>query len=270
MTKLIDNRFVYGADEHDHYVTDGFHIFDHFLTAEGLADCRSNIDRMFGELHPEIASDAIIGTHLIERWVWDLATHPAILDMIEKQIGPNITFWSSHLIAKPPHTGRPVPWHQDGVEWTNVNGNFGASIWIAFDDVSEASGTMAVVPGGHARGALPRVQYEDERRSPAMGVFKWDMDLSELPLNLDEIKVYYDLEAGQAAIHDVMMPHESGPNASDIWRRAMVFRYIAPDGELGGSTYYDYRTNEPLPRTFFLVRGEDVHGLGLPRDPFKN
>lgn len=263
MNSLVDDRFVYVAEQHEQYLKSGFCIFDHFLTDDGLAGCRQNIDRMFEQLHPDIAPDAIIATHLVERWVWELATHPAILDMIEKQIGPNITFWSSHLIAKPPNTGRPVPWHQDGVEWTNVNGNFGASIWIAFDDVNEASGTMAVIPGGHAKGALPRIQCADEH-----DVFKWDMDLSELPPNLDEIKVYYNLKAGQAAIHDVMMPHESGPNASNHWRRAMVFRYIAPDGELGGSTYYDYRTNEPMPRTFFLVRGEDVHGLGLPRDPF--
>ena len=263
MNHLIDTRFVYSEQEHQQYLQDGYHIFDHFLTDAGLADCRRHIDRMLEQLHPETAPDAIIGTHLIERWVWDLATHPRLLDMIERQIGPDITFWSSHLIAKPPHTGRPVPWHQDGVEWTNVNGKFGASIWIAFDDVDEASGTMAVIPGGHAQGALPRVKSADEH-----DVFKWDMDLSELPTDLDEIKIHYNLKAGQAAIHDVLMPHESGPNASNDWRRAMVFRYIAPDGELGASTYYDYRTNEPIPRTFFLVRGEDVHGLGLPHEPF--
>lgn len=263
MNNLLDDRFGYCESDHVQYVKNGFRIFDHFLTPVGLADCRQHIDRMLGQLHPDIPSDAIIGTHLIEDWVWELATHPAVLDMVERQIGPNITFWSSHLIAKPPHTGRPVPWHQDGVEWTNVNGKFGASVWIAFDDVDEVSGTMAVVPGGHARGALPRIQHAVEH-----DVFKWDMDLRELPPNLDEIKVYYNMKAGQAAIHDVMMPHESGPNLSDQWRRAMVFRYIAPDGELGSSTYYDYRNGDPMPRTFFLVRGEDVHGLGLPRHPF--
>ena len=263
MPHLIDDRFVYGDVEHEHYVTDGFHIFDHFLSGGGLAECRANLDRMIEHLHPEIVPDAIIATHLVERWVWNLATQPRILDMIERQIGPNITFWSSHLIAKPPHTGRPVPWHQDGVEWTNVNGRFGASIWIAFDDVDEASGTMAVIPGGHTQGEIPRVRSKDDH-----DVFKWDMDPSSLPPDLDAVKVHYKLQAGQAAIHHVMMPHESGSNASDQWRRAMVFRYIAPDGELGGSTYYDYRTNEPMPRAFFLVRGEDVNGLGLPGNPF--
>ena len=220
---------------------------------------------MLDQCHPDIPSDAIIGTHMIEHWVWTLATYPKILDMIERQIGPNITFWSSHLIAKPPHTGRPVPWHQDGVEWTNVNGDFGASVWIALDDVDQASGTMAVIPGWHAKGELPRIRHTEEHN-----VFKWDMDSSELPANLEEIKVSYNLKAGQAAIHHVMMPHESGPNETHHWRRAIVFRYIAPHGELGESTYYDYRTKEAMPRTFFLVRGDDVNHVGLPRTPFGN
>ena len=30
------------------------------------------------------ASLACIGTHMIEHWVWKLATHPKILDMIER------------------------------------------------------------------------------------------------------------------------------------------------------------------------------------------
>ena len=67
-----------------------------------------------------------------------------------------------------------------------------------------------------------------------------------------------------------MTPHNSTPNKSDHWRRVLVFRYIAADGELAPSTYYNYRTNEPFDRVFYLVRGEDVNNLGLPRSPFEN
>ena len=261
--EILEHQFLYGDKEHAQYVREGYCIFDRFLSNEGLTYCRRQIDRMVDQRHRDISSEAIIGSHLVERWVWELATHPRILDMIERQIGPNITFWSSHLIAKPPRTGQRVPWHQDGVEWTNVNGNFGGSVWIAFDDVDQESGTMSIIPGWHDRGELPRIKHKDDH-----DVFKWDIDVGTLPGNVDQIKVRYDLKAGQAAIHHVMMPHESGPNRSDQWRRAMVFRYISPDGELGGSTYYDYRTKEPMRRAFFLVRGRDVHGLGLPRGPF--
>ena len=93
MNHLIDARFVYGEQEHQQYLQDGYHIFDHFLTDAGLADCRRHIDRMLEQLHPETAPDAIIGTHLIERWVWDLATHPRLLDMIERQIGRSPPGW---------------------------------------------------------------------------------------------------------------------------------------------------------------------------------
>jgi hypothetical protein len=60
----------------------------------------------------------------------DLATQAAVLDMIEKQIGPNIVLWSSHLICKPPRSGMHVPWHQDTPYW-NISGPLPGSIWLA-------------------------------------------------------------------------------------------------------------------------------------------
>ena len=166
-----------------------------------------------------------------------LASAPKLLDMIERQIGPNITFWSSHLLCKPPHTGRDVPWHQDAKEW-NLSGNFGASIWIPLDDVDTASGTMSIIPGWHRKGALRQIQ-----RGTARDDFLADIDPAELPDDLAEVSVTYHLRAGQAAIHHVMMPHSSTPNTSEHWRRVLIFRYLAADGELGPGTYHDYRTN---------------------------
>lgn len=262
--KIIDDRFHYGETEHQHYLEKGYCLFDHFLTDAGLAECRRQIERMLAQLHSDIAPEWIIGSHQSERWVWDLATHPKLLDMIERQIGPNITFWSSHLLCKPPRTGLSVPWHQDAMEW-NVKGSFSASIWIPLDDVDDQSGTMSILPGWHKKGPLPQIPRAGDARDD----FDADIDPKALPENLDEMTVTYHLKAGQPAIHHVMMPHNSTPNRSDRWRRVMIFRYIAPDGELGEQTYYNYRTNEAFDRVFYLVRGEDVTGLGLPRSPFE-
>ena len=262
--QMIDDRFQYGDEEHQHYVRYGYRFFDHFLTVEGLAEGRRQIDRMVRQLHEDIAPEWIIASHRLEPWVFELATEPKILDMIERQIGPNITFWSSHLLCKPPRTGREVPWHQDAREW-NLSGNFGASIWIPFDDVDAASGTMSIIPGWHRKGALKQIPRGDERDD-----FSADIDPTEFPDDLEKMAVTYNLKAGQAAIHHVMTPHNSTPNTSNHWRRVLIFRYLAADGGFGPSTYYDYRTNEPFERVFYLVRGDDLDGKGLPRSPFEN
>ena len=260
--EMIDDRFRYGEQEHQHYLQHGYRFFDHFLSPEGLAECRRQVARMLRQLHPDLSPEWIVAAHRIEPWMFQLASAPKLLDMIERQIGPNITFWSSHLLCKPPHTGRDVPWHQDAKEW-NLSGNFGASIWIPLDDVDTASGTMSIIPGWHRKGALRQIQ-----RGTARDDFLADIDPAELPDDLAEVSVTYHLRAGQAAIHHVMMPHSSTPNTSAHWRRVLIFRYLAADGELGPGTYHDYRTNAPFERVFYLVRGRDVKGKGLPHSPF--
>jgi hypothetical protein len=40
------------------------------------------------------------------------ARDPHILNMVEQCIGPDFALWNSSFFAKPPRTGRRVPWHQ--------------------------------------------------------------------------------------------------------------------------------------------------------------
>ena len=45
------------------------------------------------------------------------ATRPEILDCVEALLGPDIVLWGSQVFCKPAHTGRKIPWHQDGKYW---------------------------------------------------------------------------------------------------------------------------------------------------------
>ena len=42
--QMIDDRFQYGDEEHQQYVRYGYRFFDHFLTVEGLAEGRRQIE----------------------------------------------------------------------------------------------------------------------------------------------------------------------------------------------------------------------------------
>lgn len=260
VSHAIDPEFQYQAEHHRQYEQQGYCIFDRFLTPEGIEQGRANIDRMIGQLQKGRQSDEIISAHHEERWVFDLASEPKILDMIERQIGPDIVLWSTALVCKAPMTGRYIPWHQDAPYWS-IEGKLAGGVWIPFDDVDHENGAMAIVPQWHNRGVLPRKKTEDN-------LFTEEIDPAALPKDLDQVKVEYLLRAGQAAIHDTMIPHNSVPNRSNRWRRVLVLRYASADAAFPAKTYQNFRTGEPFAREAFLLRGKDARRRGLRRCPF--
>ncbi len=261
LMQWLDPGFTYSDDHHQHFLDMGYASFDRFLTPEALAFAQSAIDRMMQQRHPDIPLEAMISAHHHEQWIWDLATQKPLLDMIEKQCGHHIVLWASHLICKPPHSGVHVPWHQDAPYW-NVRGRMPGAIWIAFDDIDQDNGGMCLLPGWHRKGTLAR-------QTDQPGLFNEAIDPAALPTDVDQQKIQYCFPAGSMATHDTMIPHTSEPNASNRWRRVLVLRYTAADAELGEKNYRDYRTGDPMPRQFFLVRGQMPNGRTLPTSPFE-
>ena len=78
----------------------------------------------YGSTHDAVAA---------AQW-FEYATDPAILDMVEQLIGPDIVLWGSQVFCKPAHTGKEIPWHQDGRYWP-IRPLATCSVWIAIDDV---------------------------------------------------------------------------------------------------------------------------------------
>lgn len=256
----LHEHFRYTPDHHAQYERLGYCTFDTFLSKQGLDRCCQHIERMLQNRQSGRPTDEIFSAHQQEPWMFELATEPAILDMIEHQIGPNIVLWASHMLCKPPHSGMLIPWHQDVPYW-NVSGPLPGGLWIPFDDVDASNGAMAILPGWHNKGILPRRQRASE-------VFDQEIDPSALPDDVDAAKFQYDLKAGQLALHHTMIPHHSYPNESDRWRRVLVFRFMTAGGDMGPKAYEDYRTGENFDREYYLVRGKDVKGRGLKTSPF--
>lgn len=104
-------------------------------------------------------------------------------------------------------------------------------IWGALEDVSVANGTMSVLPGWHIKGCLPR------EGSNTGGGFTHNINPTVLPEHPENVQFDYDFTAGTVALHDIMMPHTSGPNLTDRHRRAFNLRYCSADGVLGQNSY---------------------------------
>jgi hypothetical protein len=256
--QVIDKAFHYGDAKHAQYEGEGSCVFQNFLTPDALAECRGEIDGMLERLQPGRAVDDIINAHEQEPWIWELATQPALLDMIERQIGEDIVFWSSHMIPKPPGSGRRIPWHQDAPYW-GVKAKLPCGVWIGFDDMNSDNGAMSVLPG-YQNSTLPRRDSGDDS-------FDEEIDPAALPENFEDQAVQYRFPAGGMAIHHTMLPHSSRPNSSDRWRRVLVLRYMAADGENKPKVYEDYRDGSAFDREFYLVRGKDLLGQGLKTAP---
>jgi len=215
------------------------------------------VDDLLRRLRPCHSPEELIGLHQTEPWLLELAAEPRLLDLIEAQVGPDVVLWSTHLLCKPPRTGTEVPWHQDAPYW-NVTGPLAGAVWIPLDDIDEDNGAMAILPGWHDKGVLPRRTQDGK-------FFSQEIDPSALPADVAARQVRYALRAGQMAIHDTMIPHTSVPNRSARWRRVIILRYMAAAGGMGEKDYVHPISGEAFARQYWLMRGRDVQHRGLKR-----
>ncbi len=109
--------------------------------------------------------DAQTPIHLSEA-VFNLLTHPRLLDHIERFIGPEILANPiQHVRIKPPEnqtrarSQRPsglvtrTGWHQDqGVARPEADETEMLTVWVAITDATEANGCLSVIPASHHAG----------------------------------------------------------------------------------------------------------------------
>jgi hypothetical protein len=177
--------------------------------------------------------------YLYLKWLNDVVRHPAILDLVEDILGPNLLVWRATLFVKPPRSGAIEAWHQDALYW-GLHGDDLLSVWVPFCDVSAESGAVRFLPGSH-RGALVPHRYEVRG---ANATFRGQVIAGEIP---EDRAVTAELRAGQAILFHSHTIHGSPPNRTDRIRGAVGIRYIAPTVSLGGGI----RTSASL------VRGPD-------------
>ncbi|EOD34416.1 hypothetical protein EMIHUDRAFT_252909, partial [Emiliania huxleyi CCMP1516] len=139
----------------------GFLCLPRFLSRPALDYLRAAFDFTLAHrsdaVHPEWllglheAAEGVCGAHGGCNWMWELATQPALLDMLRRHVGPDVVLFSTQLAFKPPACdggGEAVPWHVDG------DGRC-RTVWLPLDDVDEGSGGLMVLPGRHAAGRAP-------------------------------------------------------------------------------------------------------------------
>lgn len=189
------------------------------LSPDEVLNFRSAFEALEARLGERPLHRQLIQPHLCYRWAWDLATHPAILDVVEAMIGPDILVHSTSLFPKYPHQPGHIRWHQDAYYW-GLSAPRLVSAWVALTDSNIANGCVRVVTGTHDRQVLPHAPISSENNTRLS---------LEVAVEVDEQQATdVVLQAGQMSLHHPYIIHGSNPNQSEQKRIGFAIRFVAP------------------------------------------
>jgi non-heme Fe2+,alpha-ketoglutarate-dependent halogenase len=190
-------------------------------------------------------------THFSLPWVYEIVSHPRVLDAVEGVLGPNLLVWGSDWFVKFPGDAAFISWHQDGAYW-GLRPPKVTTAWIALSLSTKESGCMEVMPGTQMT------------QLPQRETYALDNALSrgqEISVDVDESKaIPLTLGPGEMSLHHIGTAHGSKANRSNYARIGIAVRYVAPEVVQQGS----------VRQIVQLVRGRDEHGnfeiVAPPRD----
>lgn len=232
------------------YKQDGYTVCERLLPDSDLEAMTAHIDRYVAEQSRTRRPEHLDKPHIDDPRFLDFCAHPAILDVVEQIIGPNIVLFASQIICKAKGDGLAVPWHQDAVFWPLEPPEV-TTLWLAIDDSTIENGCLRVIPGTHSGGPIEHVPAENPRTKV--------LHMGLPPEAVDESRaVDVLLSRGECSFHAPHLIHGSAPNTSSKRRCGYTMRFMPPSTRM-------LRTG-PLSKWFaqhklFLLRGRDLAGV---------
>lgn len=137
----------------------------------------------------------------------------------QQLLGPDVQFTGDHAIFKPAGHGAPTPWHQDEAYWDpKVNYN-SVSFWMPLQEATLENGCMQFVPGSQDMEIIPHQSIGGDTRVHGL----------ETVEAIEENRaVACPIPAGGVTIHGSRTLHYTGPNHSDVPRRALILGFGVP------------------------------------------
>jgi len=190
------------------------------------------------------------------RWM-EFAAHPAVLDMIEQIMGPDIILRGAVAFYKRAGDGPATPWHRDAVQ-VPIAPLASTNIWFAVTGSYIDNSCMRFIPGSHKGKVRGRHSLSQDRVT---------LDPSEFD---ESAAVDVELEAGRMVIFDLFTIHGSRPNSSTSARASFSPRYMPATSRFDHDVKRppELRSNgyiEPSDRPLILVRGRDQAGNDFQR-----
>jgi hypothetical protein len=248
--------------EVEKYHRDGYVIFNQPVLPQAKFDgLKAYFEKMLADLPGDIRPEAMDVPHFMHPELLTWAFDEAILGLVRPLLGADLALFSTHFICKPKGNGRRVPWHEDSAYWKGmINGPTEVcTVWLAIDPSTRENGCMMVIPRTHVTGHAGFSDYGDV--DATKNVFATEIVKAQRD---DARRVYVELQANQASMHDGRIQHGSDANVSNIRRCGLTIRfastatkfnyekfagvhqvYLACGKDLGGNTYADPTRSYP-------------------------
>lgn len=170
-----------------------------------LPICQRIISEVLTSATP-FKTDSQQSRHLDCRLIFDLCSHPAIVQRIAYIYGTDLLLWRSHFFDKGP-VATEVPWHQEHHYWL-VEPLITISAWLAVDEATAENACVQIVPGAHKQ-IIPTSKHH---RKCCFDRWPILIYVSTLPV------IDMQLQPGQFFSFNEQTPHRSDANTSNLRR----------------------------------------------------
>lgn len=236
------------------YHDKGYVVPDYRLPPELLDEIRTRHAALL-EQHPEFRDNASALLNY-DLGFLNYARNPAILDMVEQLIGPDLCLWNMSFFAKPALNGKRTPFHQDGQYWP-ITPLATCTVWIAIDAATVENGCLQYIPGSHKDNRLKTHFVTDDPNVTLNQELERREYQKEAAQNLI-------LPAGGMAFHDVYIAHGSDENRSPDPRRGMTLRIMPTSSRYDRQKAQDFHKERGgmtmANHNLFQLRGKDLSG----------
>jgi hypothetical protein len=203
------------------YRRDGFVTPVRLFSEDEAAELRREFETIEDSMGGALKGIFRTKIYLRQPFAWRLATNPAILDVVEDLIGPDIMLYQNAAWVKNAGEDSYVSWHQDNTYFGHQPCEV-LSVWLALTPSRPESGSMRFLPGSHRSGELP-VHYEPTDQNLLSSGQVAEFDPSAFT------PVATSLSPGEASIHHAWMVHGSPANKGADRRIGVTFVYHPPN-----------------------------------------
>ena len=146
-----------------------------------------------------------------------IAQDPRLVGIVEQLVGRGVKVQFSQIFFKPPEVGGPKPIHQDNFYFGCDDPDGLVTAWIAMDEAAVENGCLYFGEGSNKGPVFPHVAPADK-----------PFDLQLTPEEAARHPMSPALvPKGGVSFHHGNTLHQSSPNRSTRWRRAVAMHYVS-------------------------------------------
>lgn len=170
---------------------------------------------------------------------------PRVLDAVSSLIGEDILAFLLMFIYKPPGVEESIhPFHQDAAYFMFEPQSQCLGVWIPLDPVSEANGSLSVVPRSHRLDVRKHIVKE------GINFGALAAEDSEEDEAFREKAVTMNLDPGDCLLFNTRLLHRSGGNRTSGHRRVITLHMASAKCKANGPTLSEYGFVSVRGRTF--------------------